>query len=326
MSGMQKAAEAFSCLEEAARIGERLRPLLVSRGKAKLVLVGGGGMSSANVLQALKENVPPAKIGAGVYDPYGIFHALARACPPRKEGLRVVWVTAASDEAKEAVPERKAHLLLPGMRTKYGIGEAQVFDLADPRQADDPAVAEAFRRADLIFFGGGKQNNLIDRLPRESLVFKALKAQFDNPRAVIGGTSAGAMVMTQNAITGGDVRSIVRQMRPGFGFLSNMLVDTHFDERHRESRLTAAMASRPGCAGLGLGECSVLVIEGGVARVLGEGRVTLYEPLAAEGSRLPWKKSVFRKGESFRLEPFFTGLPEKIPETRPLVRSRAAER
>lgn len=40
----------------------------------------------------------------------------------------------------------------------------------------------------------------------------------------------------------------------GFGFLNEVIIDTHFDKRGRFGRLAQAIASQPGAVGIGLGE------------------------------------------------------------------------
>ena len=49
----------------------------------------------------------------------------------------------------------------------------------------------------------------------------------------------------------------------GFGFLQQVIIDTHFDARGRFGRLVQAIAAQPGSIGIGLDEDTGVVIEKG---------------------------------------------------------------
>jgi cyanophycinase len=49
----------------------------------------------------------------------------------------------------------------------------------------------------------------------------------------------------------------------GFGFLSEVIIDTHFDARGRFARLVQAIATQPGAVGIGLDEDTGIVVEKG---------------------------------------------------------------
>jgi cyanophycinase len=108
--------------------------------------------------------------------------------------------------------------------------------------------------------------------------------------AVIGGTSAGAAVMSDVMITGGTDEATTAD---GFGLLPGTVVDQHFTQRKREKRLAGVIAKHPKALGIGIDESTAVVVNGGTAKVLGDGRVQF-----TDGKREPvWLKA----GESFEL-------------------------
>ncbi|MEY4028708.1 MAG: cyanophycinase, partial [Pseudomonadota bacterium] len=99
-------------------------------------------------------------------------------------------------------------------------------------------------------------------------------------RCCIGGTSAGAAVMSRHMIAQGP--AVLRPSKEvvdtdiGLGLLSQAVVDQHFSERRRLARLLSTLAMRPDLLGVGIDEDTALVIERGAAiEVIGQGTVTL---------------------------------------------------
>jgi cyanophycinase len=64
----------------------------------------------------------------------------------------------------------------------------------------------------------------------------------------------------------------------GLGFLHRVVIDQHFSERQRLSRLLSLVAQNPYLQGIGIDEDTALVVERGVGiEVLGEGAVTVVD-------------------------------------------------
>jgi hypothetical protein len=89
---------------------------------------------------------------------------------------------------------------------------------------------------------------------------------------VIAGTSAGASIMGNLMITGGNP---VARVGEGFGLLPGVVIDQHFSQRNRLDRLLGVLVAHPGYVGLGIDENTAVVIEGHTLRVLGEHDVRL---------------------------------------------------
>ncbi|MBF9016610.1 hypothetical protein HNV09_013380 [Oceanispirochaeta sp. M2] len=62
----------------------------------------------------------------------------------------------------------------------------------------------------------------------------------------------------------------------GFGFVENVVFDTHFMTRGRIGRLIQIVTTNPTCIGVGLGEDSGIVLNGdGIGEIIGTGQVII---------------------------------------------------
>lgn len=137
--------------------------------------------------------------------------------------------------------------------------------------ADDPEFCKPLRDATAVWFIGGAQGNLVDAyLGTEAE--KAIHAVRDRG-GVIGGTSAGAAIMSPVMIRQGNRFPVVDR---GFGFLPNTIVDQHFLKRNRQSRLLRVLEDHPHLVGVGIDEGTALVVEPHRVTVIGESQVLTY--------------------------------------------------
>jgi cyanophycinase len=132
-----------------------------------------------------------------------------------------------------------------------------------------------------IFMTGGDQKRLLAIIGGTALdaeMHAALKLR----GAVIGGTSAGASAMSGHMLAQGRAELHPEKgsvsLGAGLGFLHKVVIDQHFSERHRLSRLLSIVAQNPYLQGIGIDEDTALVVERGVGiEVLGEGAVTIVD-------------------------------------------------
>jgi len=121
--------------------------------------------------------------------------------------------------------------------------------------ADDPAFSQPLREATGVWIGGGSQ----DRIARSYVgteVERQLQALLLRG-GVIGGTSAGAAVMTRVMIENGKLKAKLGQ---GFDFLPGAVVDQHFMKRNRVHRLLGVLEEHPELIGFGIDEGTALVV------------------------------------------------------------------
>lgn len=160
-----------------------------------------------------------------------------------------------------------------------GAGQAQFFSLSGRREANSAHAVEAIKNATGVFFTGGDQSRIATVLGGTE-VETVLHDRHQAGELIIAGTSAGAAMMSSTMILrGGDlVPSMTAvQTGPGLGFVEGVVIDMHFAERGRLSRLLAAVALRPEELGIGIDEDTALQVDGSVLTVLGRGAVTLVD-------------------------------------------------
>lgn len=163
-----------------------------------------------------------------------------------------------------------------------GVNDVQRLELDDRASAHATSLQSEILHADGIFISGGDQSRLMDIL-WDTPAYQSLHQTLHMNGCCIGGTSAGAAVMSRHMIAQGP--AVLRPSKEavdtdiGLGFLSHAVVDQHFSERRRLARLLSTLAMRPDLLGVGIDEDTALVIERGEAiEVIGKGSVTLVDP------------------------------------------------
>ena len=165
---------------------------------------------------------------------------------------------------------------------KLGCSNIQVMDIRERSQSEDPTFINLVKRADCIMFSGGNQSNII-KIIGGSTMHEILLERYQNEPLVIAGTSAGAMCMSHEMITGGSsteafIKGAVG-MGKGMNFISHLVIDSHFIRRGRFGRLAEAVAKFPKLVGIGLAEDTGLVItHGDTIEVIGSGMVIIFDP------------------------------------------------
>jgi len=68
------------------------------------------------------------------------------------------------------------------------------------------------------------------------------------------------------------------RLSPGLGFLKNIIIDQHFTERGRISRLITAVSYNPYNLGIGIDENTAIILDkNGVLEVFGGGSITIVD-------------------------------------------------
>jgi cyanophycinase len=188
---------------------------------------------------------------------------------------RITLITAASED-----PQGAWRGYEPVFR-EIGAHQVSLLPMFDRASASDPSIVSRILASDGLFISGGDQNRLMDIL-WESEAARAMHIAFHLQGCCIGGTSAGAAVMSRHMLAQG--MAVYRPQKDvvstdiGLGFVSKAIIDQHFSERRRLGRLLSAIAQRPDLIGVGIDEDTALVIERGQAvEVIGQGTVTLVD-------------------------------------------------
>jgi cyanophycinase len=184
----------------------------------------------------------------------------------------------------------------------------------------DPKILARVRDSGGVYFTGGDQSALVAALIRDgedTPLLSALRALAARG-GLISGSSAGAAVLPSRIILGGtsmdalahglspDVTVPGLPMGPGFGFFPWGMIDQHFLKRGRIGRLLMGTWAAGFGLGFGIDENTGLVVEGRLAKVVGETGVVVINlrgaTIAPDGSRFDGVKvSYLDHGDSFDL-------------------------
>jgi cyanophycinase len=170
-----------------------------------------------------------------------------------------------------------------------GFEHVASLDLSDP-----VAAKTAIESATMIWFPGGDQSRLLDAIEKADLA-GAIRARH-RAGAVVGGTSAGAAVLSPWTIVGGETAdlTVVRTgsvaMVHGLDLLHGTIVDQHFLKRQRFNRLLSAVLEHPELVGIGIDEKTAILVRGSHLDVLGDSGVLVVDARGTKrGEGLPEK-------------------------------------
>ena len=168
---------------------------------------------------------------------------------------------------------------------RLGVGDVVSVRPQTRDEADDPEAAAAVDRATAIFMTGGNQLKLSSVVT--GTAFGEAIHQAYRRGAVVGGTSAGASVLSEHMVafgaSGATPKNRISQLARGLGLLPGVIVDQHFEQRNRYGRLLSLVAQNPSLLGMGIDEDTAAVITGGrILEVVGRGSVFVVDGRAAQ--------------------------------------------
>lgn len=194
---------------------------------------------------------------------------------------KIIIFPMASSVPDEVGPEQAEEL------RSYGAEEVESHNLTR-EQALNEDNARILDDVGGVFFSGGVQSRLADVLV-DTLIHKRLLQLYEQG-AVIGGTSAGAAVMSEIMITGDEKREVKNGRAfetiqasnivtlPGFGFIKTAIIDQHFVRRKRLNRLLSLTAENPDLLGIGIDESTAIVVKPDrTFEVIGKWNVVVYD-------------------------------------------------
>ncbi|HSN71132.1 MAG TPA: cyanophycinase [Steroidobacteraceae bacterium] len=161
-----------------------------------------------------------------------------------------------------------------------GAGAVTVMDFDTRRDCQEPNRLQRLEAASGIFFTGGNQLRLTTLLGGTP-VAKLIRIR--NAHGVtVGGTSAGAGILSEHMIAFGDEGSSLIsgsvRLAPGLGLTNRFVIDQHFRQRDRLGRLLTALAYNPFAVGIGLDEDTAAFIgPDETVEVEGSGGVTVVD-------------------------------------------------
>jgi cyanophycinase len=202
---------------------------------------------------------------------------------------RLVIIPTASTGADEAGAD---HYLSPWRKRKPA--SVVLLHTRSRARADAEDFTVSLREATGVWFGGGSQARVAEAYLGTG-VEKELYALLARG-GVVGGTSAGAAIMSRVMISGGTAKA---DLGTGFNLLPGSVIDQHFTARNRRVRLVGVISARPALVGYGIDEGTALIARGRSLQVLGEGTVSVLLGPAGKGDdeSRPLKEQLLRKGQ-----------------------------
>jgi cyanophycinase len=161
-----------------------------------------------------------------------------------------------------------------------GAARVTVMDFDTRRDCQEAGRLQRIGEATGIFFTGGNQLRLTTLLGGTP-VAKVIRAR-NAAGVTVGGTSAGASILSEHMIASGDEGSAMIagsvRLAPGLGLTNRFIIDQHFRQRDRLGRLLTALAYNPFAIGIGLDEDTAAFIgPDETLEVEGSGGVTVLD-------------------------------------------------
>lgn len=184
-------------------------------------------------------------------------------------------------------------------QTLFGLKNVTILHTRDRKVADSKDFVAALKKANGVWFGGGRQWRLVDSYLNTQFqkeLFNLLKRG-----GVIGGTSAGATIQGSYLVRGareGNTIMMAKGYEAGFGFLKNVAIDQHIDTRKREADLQSVISTFPKLLGIGISESTAIIVQKDVFSIIGKSYVAI-----TDGKNYDGKPYYFLKaGDVFDLK------------------------
>jgi cyanophycinase len=219
--------------------------------KGKLFIIGGGSRPDAMVDRIIHES-------------------------KLKEGGYAVILPMSSSEPDSSIYYASQQFVKKGIKNITGLN----FKKGETLRA---SKLDSVRNARLIYITGGDQNRFMD-VVLGTEIEKAILQAFQKG-CIVGGTSAGAAVMSKVMITGNELKhpeysstfqnieSENIETKQGLGLIQTAIIDQHFVKRSRHNRLISAMIEFPELIGIGIDEATAILVSGNEAEVIGDSQV-----------------------------------------------------
>ena len=178
------------------------------------------------------------------------------------------------------MPDEMWRMYEPAFR-RLGVPHVHHLQVESRDDASSVRCMAILEKATAVFFTGGDQLRITSMIGDTPLYSRIHEILLEG--GIIAGTSAGAAIMSETMMVGGNGESSHRineglRLAPGFGFAKDMVVDQHFAERGRIGRLLGVVGQNPRILGVGIDEdTGILMRPSRDFRVIGSGGVTIID-------------------------------------------------
>ena len=182
-----------------------------------------------------------------------------------------------------------------------GVNKAVSIPIDTRSDSKRSEYVDALEDASGVFITGGNQLRLSTILGGTP-VAQAIR-RVNAAGVHIAGTSAGAAIMPEHMIAGGESGTKTPTedgviLAPGLGLTNRLIIDQHFTQRNRLGRLLTALSFNPFAIGIGLDEDTAAFIgPDRIFEVVGSGVVTVVDPSDLQYSSM----GSVRRGEAVSL-------------------------
>ena len=203
-------------------------------------------------------------------------------------GAKILVIPFASEYTEEVGTSQSEEFRNLGCQADYILFEKGQADLEENLAKLDSITG--------VFFSGGDQLRLTGMLLGTKFLERI--KEIYRQGGVVGGTSAGAAIMSKIMITGEEAINKDNDVAfpmikkdnvvtaEGFGFIDFAIIDQHFIKRKRENRLIELVITHQ-MPGIGIDESTAIIVDGtGSFEVLGDGSVMVFEPHFSTPSRI----------------------------------------
>ena len=186
----------------------------------------------------------------------------------------VFIVPLASEEPREAAESYWKALEVKRGRKGFDIKIESISALYDKskKDIDLPYHLEQLNKCDFVIFTGGDQVVLDEHL-RGTQFLEIVQERYNKGELTVYGSSAGAHIAGENFLYDGDDEKLTKrgesQIGEGFGFIKNVLIDTHFFARCRFNRFVMQLLME-NVNGIALNENSGIFYNGKTIKAIGE--------------------------------------------------------
>lgn len=158
---------------------------------------------------------------------------------------------------------------------RLGVKKLDHLHLERAEHARRAEALEILDGASVVFFTGGDQLKITTKIGGTPIADRLL--EIHKSGGVIAGTSAGASMMGETMLVGGENQESHKignwMMAPGMALIKETIIDQHFAQRGRIGRLLGAVALNPGILGIGIDEDTAIIVREGRFDVLGTNAV-----------------------------------------------------
>lgn len=165
---------------------------------------------------------------------------------------------------------------------KIGCTNVGLIPIRNRADAMMQEYVDRIQECNAVMFSGGNQLRLSATFGGTQFLSIIQEKYLNEDNFLIGGTSAGAMAMSNTMIYEGNASTAHLKgqvkLTTGLAFMKDVIFDSHFEKRGRFGRLAQAVASNPSAVGIGLGEdTGMLIREGNVMEAVGSGLVMIID-------------------------------------------------